>query len=210
MRRPSALAVLLLLAATTVAAQQPSTWSPVRQLTPGSEIRAIEDAALTRRGAFQSADEDSITLLINGNQQRVPRVGVREVSVAGISRRKNVWWGLAIGVAASVAAISVQCHGEDPSCNEGSPARELAPPLQDGKRVGDLHRPERRHLERRAFGNRHQRLSPPSFVDRRPDVAVRDLCARPFADPVLQLLQAVCCTTDIVHALCTSRATGLS
>jgi hypothetical protein len=114
---------LLLLTATAGGAQQPSTsWSPVRQLTPGQSIRAVVDSGVTHRGAFQSADDDFLTLLIDNRALRLPRAGVRDVSVAGTSRRRNVWWGLAIGAAVSVAAISVQCHGEDPSCNEGSPA----------------------------------------------------------------------------------------
>lgn len=83
---------LLLLTATAAGAQQASTsWNSVRQLTPGQNLRAVADG-VTHRGAFQSADDDSLTLLIDNRSLRVPRTGVREVSVARTSRKKNVWW----------------------------------------------------------------------------------------------------------------------
>ena len=121
MKRLPAIVLLLLLAAAHAAAQQPSNWSPVRQLTAGAEVRAIVDPGVSHVGAFRSADDDSITVLIDGTDHRLLRAGVRELATAGTSRKKNLWWGLAIGAAASVVAVSLQCRGESSSCNEGAP-----------------------------------------------------------------------------------------
>lgn len=125
MRRPPlalVLLVLLVLAASPAAAQQSSNWSPVRQLTAGAAIRAIADPGVTHAGSVRSSDDDSLTLVVDGTDLRLSRAAVREVAVAAKSRKKNIWWGLAIGAAASVVAVSLQCQGEDSSCNEGAPA----------------------------------------------------------------------------------------
>lgn len=122
MRRLPVAFVLLVLAAAATAAQQPSNWSPVAQLTVGAEVRALADPGVTHRGSVRSADNDSLTLEVGGTDLRLPRITVREVEVAGKSRKKNTWWGLAIGAAASVVAVSLQCQGEASSCSEGAPA----------------------------------------------------------------------------------------
>jgi hypothetical protein len=122
MRRPPVALVLILLAAPPAAAQPPSNWSPVRQLSTGTAIRATADPGVTHRGSVRAADDESLTLVVDGAAVRLPRIAVREIKVAGKSRKKNIWWGLAIGAAASVVAVSLQCQGEDASCNETAPA----------------------------------------------------------------------------------------
>lgn len=121
MRRPSAALVLLLLAASAATAQ-PSNWSPVSQLTAGAAVRLTADPGVTHTGAVRSTDDNSVTLLVDGADLRISRLAVRQLSVTGKSRKKNIWWGLVIGAAASVVAVSLQCRGEDSSCNEGAPA----------------------------------------------------------------------------------------
>ena len=123
MRRPPPIAlVFLILTATSTVALQPANWSPVAQLTAGAEVRAIVDPGVTHRGSVKAADSESLTLAVDGADLRLSRSTVREVEVAGKSRKKNVWWGLAIGAAASVVAVSLQCQGEESSCNEAAPA----------------------------------------------------------------------------------------
>ncbi|MEY4634625.1 MAG: hypothetical protein RJA55_423 [Acidobacteriota bacterium] len=93
MRRPPVAALLLLVAATTAAAQSPNdAWSPVRQLPLGQPVRVLTDAA------------------------------IREVSVGPRSRKRDVWWGLTLGAAASFVAVGVTCAGETEGCNEAAPA----------------------------------------------------------------------------------------
>ena len=123
MRRPPVAALLLLFAAATAAAQTPvSDWSNVRQLPPGQSVRVLTDAATAQAGTVTSVADDSVTLTTAGQDQRIPRAAVREVSVEGKSRKRNVWWGLAIGAAASIVAVSIECAGESAGCNEGAPA----------------------------------------------------------------------------------------
>jgi hypothetical protein len=122
MRRLPAAIVLALLAATSAAAQPSSNWSPVRQLPSGAQVRAVADPGVTHLGSVRASDDESITLTVDGVDLSLPRILVREIEVAGKSRKKNIWWGLAVGAAASVVAVSLQCRGEDASCNEGAPA----------------------------------------------------------------------------------------
>lgn len=123
MRRPPPIvvAVLLLTATSAAAAIQPPNWSLVRQLAAGLEVRVAADPGVVHLGVFDSADDLSLSLRVNGQAQRVDRASVREVAVAGRSRKKNVLWGLVIGVAASVAVVSLQCRGESEACQEGAP-----------------------------------------------------------------------------------------
>jgi hypothetical protein len=123
MRRPPVVALLLLFAATTAAAQSPmNDWSPVRQLLPGQPVRVLTDAAILQAGTLGSVTEDSITLIVGGQDQRLARAAIREVSVERRSRKRNVWWGLAIGAAASFAAVGLSCAGESEGCSESAPA----------------------------------------------------------------------------------------
>jgi hypothetical protein len=122
MRRLPAAIVLALLAAASAAAQPSSNWSPVRQLPSGAQVRAVADPGVTHLGSVRASDDESITLTVDGVDLSLPRILVREIEVAGKSRKKNIWWGLAVGAAASVVAVSLQCRGEDASCNEGAPA----------------------------------------------------------------------------------------
>lgn len=123
MRRPPFVALLLLFAATTAAAQSPvNDWSPIRQLSPGQRVRVLTDAAIVQAGTLSSVTDDSVTLNIGGQDQRLARAAVREVSVERKSRKRNVWWGLAIGAAASFVAVGIKCAGESEGCNESAPA----------------------------------------------------------------------------------------
>lgn len=122
MRRPLAALVLIVLAAPSAAAQPPSNWSPVRQLPAGTDVRATADPGVTHQGSVGTSDDESLTLVVNGADLRLPRMAVREIDVAGKSRKKNIWWGLAIGATASLVAVSLHCRGEDSSCNESAPA----------------------------------------------------------------------------------------
>lgn len=122
MRRLVVVALLVLFAATAAAQSPPSDWSSVRQLLPGQNVRILTDSAIAQAGTLRTAQDDALTLAIGGQDQRVARSSVRQVSVERKSRKRNVWWGLAIGAAASVVAVSVQCKGESSSCNEGAPA----------------------------------------------------------------------------------------
>ena len=123
MRRLPVVALLFVFAAATPAAQTSlSDWSPVRQLTPGRTVRVLTDAAIAQAGALGSAADDSVTLTVGGQSQRTARAAIRQVSVERKSRKRNVWWGLAIGAAASVVAVSINCAGESEGCSEGAPA----------------------------------------------------------------------------------------
>ncbi len=124
MRHPPVAVLLLLFAATAAApAQTPvSAWSPVRQLSPGQTVRVLTDAAIIQAGALSSVTDDSVTLNVGGQDQRQARAAVREVSVGRQSRKRNVWWGLAIGAAASFVAVGIKCADESEGCNEAAPA----------------------------------------------------------------------------------------
>lgn len=123
MRHLPVVALLLLSAAAPVAAQTPvSDWSTVRQWSPGQNVRVLTDAAIAQAGILSNVADDSVTLTIAGQTQRLARAAIREVSVERKSRKRNVWWGLAIGAAASVVAVSINCAGESEGCSEGAPA----------------------------------------------------------------------------------------
>lgn len=120
-RRP--VVVLLLLFAAPAAAQSPvNDWSQVRQLSPGQQVRVLTEAAIVQAGTLTSVADDSVTLSVGGQAQRVARAVIREVSVERKSRKRNVWWGLATGAAASFVAVGVKCAGESEGCNESAPA----------------------------------------------------------------------------------------
>jgi hypothetical protein len=98
-------------------------WSHVRQLAAGEDIRVVLGDATSHRGAFRIADDESITLVIAGHDQRVSRAGIRRILVArGTHRRRNVLRGLVIGGASGVLVAALHCRGEAPSCKEVAPA----------------------------------------------------------------------------------------
>ena len=127
MKPALALAVIGSLTASplTLAAQRPTgsdAWSEVRQLAAGQDIRVVLDEA-TRLGGFRTADEDSITLVVAGQDQRVARTGIRQILVArGTHRRRNVLLGLAIGGVTGSVVVALHCRGQSPGCNEIGPA----------------------------------------------------------------------------------------
>lgn len=123
MRRLPVAALLLLFAATTSAAQTPaSDWSPVRKLSPGQTVRVLTDAAIAQAGTLSSVADDSVTLTIGGQDQRMARAAIREVSVGRKSRKRNVWWGFAIGAATSFVVVGVSCAAESEGCGKLAPA----------------------------------------------------------------------------------------
>lgn len=61
--------------------------------------------------------------LVSGDDQRLSRAQVRQVSVAhATNRRRHVLVGVAIGAAASVVAVGLRCDGQASSCQEVAPA----------------------------------------------------------------------------------------
>jgi hypothetical protein len=98
-------------------------WSQVRQLLAGDEVRVVLGTAASYSGTFRMADDVAITLLVSGDDQRLSRAQVRQVSVAHARHRgRHVLVGMAIGAAASVVAVGLRCHGEASSCQEVAPA----------------------------------------------------------------------------------------
>jgi hypothetical protein len=98
-------------------------WSQVRQLLAGDEVRVVLGAGASYRGTFRTADDESITLLVSGDDQRLSRAQIRQVSVShGTHRRRHVLFGMAIGAAASIVAVGVRCHGQASGCQEVAPA----------------------------------------------------------------------------------------
>lgn len=116
------------LSETLSAAQAPvpspdnAAWSQVRQLAAGQDIRvALDDA--TSQGAFRAADDASITLVAAGQDQRVPRAGIRRILVPrGTHRKRNILLGLAIGGVTGSIVVALHCRGQSPGCNEIGPA----------------------------------------------------------------------------------------
>lgn len=75
MRRPPIVALLLLFAATAATAQAPvNDWSPVQQLPPDQPVRVLTDAAIVQAGTLSSVADDSVTLNVGGQDQRIARV----------------------------------------------------------------------------------------------------------------------------------------
>ena len=99
-----------------------AAWSQVRQLTAGDSVRVLQDDAV-REGLFRIANDDSITLSRAGQDQSVPRAGIRRVLVArGSHRKRNVLLGLAIGGLTGGLVVAFQCRGQGRGCNEIAPA----------------------------------------------------------------------------------------
>jgi hypothetical protein len=98
-------------------------WSQLRQLAAGEGIRVVLGDATSHRGAFRIADDESITLVVAGHDQRVSRASIRRILVArGTHRRRNVLLGLVIGGATGGLIATLRCRGKAPSCKEVAPA----------------------------------------------------------------------------------------
>ena len=97
-------------------------WFHLTRLVAGEDIRVVLSNATSYRGAFRMADDQSITLVVAGHDQRVSRARVRRISVArGMHRRRNVLLGLVIGGAAGGLVLAFHCRGEASSCKEWAP-----------------------------------------------------------------------------------------
>ena len=125
MRAPLALGLVVSLAAPELLTAQQSTtdvWSEVRQLPAGQVIRVVL-ADDTRQGQLRSADETSVTIIVAGLDERVPRADIRRILAAnGTHRKRNVLLGLAIGGVTAGVVVGLRCRGQNPGCNEVAPA----------------------------------------------------------------------------------------
>jgi len=98
---------------------QDDAWSRVMQLAPRADIKVELRETPSYRGAFRTADDQSITLVVGGHDQTVERGRVRRISLnrGTHHRRRNV----AIGVVLAAIVTSLTCLGKGPECTEASP-----------------------------------------------------------------------------------------
>ena len=121
-------------------------WSRVQRLSAGGEVRVVGGNGASSQGAFRTADGASITLLVAGHEQKTTRANVHQVSVVpDTDRWQHVVIGLVIGGVAGGIAVGLHCRGESSSCKEVAPAY-TAPGLGIGAAVGAL-LPPRKHWQ---------------------------------------------------------------
>jgi hypothetical protein len=115
-----------------------AAWFYLTRLAEGEELRVVLANGAFCQGAFRIADDQSITLVVAGQNQRVSRGRVRRISVArGTHRRRNVLLGLAIGGAAGGLAMALHCRGEASACKEWAPVY-INPAAGVGAAIGAL------------------------------------------------------------------------
>jgi hypothetical protein len=105
-----------------VQSTETDTWLDPTRLVAGEDIRIVLVNSTSYRGVFRMADDQSITLMVAGHEQRVTRASVSRISVArGMHRRRNVLLGLVIGATAGGLVLAFHCRGEASSCKEWAP-----------------------------------------------------------------------------------------
>ena len=115
-----------------------AVWSYLTRLAENEDLRVVLANAASYQGAFRMADDQSITLVVAGQNLRVSRAGVRRISVArGTHRRRNVLLGLAIGGAAGGLVMALHCRGEASACKEWAPVY-VNPAAGVGAAIGAL------------------------------------------------------------------------
>lgn len=103
MRRPPVVVLFLLFAATAAPAQSPiSDWSPVRQLSSGQPVRVLTDAAIVQAGTLSSVTDDSVTLNVGGQDQRIARDAIRD---EGCNESAPAWFYPMAGAGAPTGAL---------------------------------------------------------------------------------------------------------
>ena len=97
---------------------QDDGWSRVMQLAPRADVNLELQTYASYRGAFRTADDQSITLVVGKKDRIVQRNVVRRVTVnRGLHHQKrNVLIGLAL---AFVVTAVMKCRAK--GCDEASP-----------------------------------------------------------------------------------------
>ena len=101
--------LLLLLLATAVFSQGPSSWANVKQVGLGSEIRVTMTDGRKIVGAFQSAGDDDLLVQTAKSRETLTRITIAKVSTKGRSHRLRnalIGFGGGAGVGLIVGAIS--------------------------------------------------------------------------------------------------------
>ena len=96
--------------------QSDTDWRSVSRVKAGADIRVILDDWKRHRGRFQSVDDRSITLEIDGVNRTMPRAQVRQIDARGGARAGNAKAWAAAGMLGGSAVGAASCRGEESEC----------------------------------------------------------------------------------------------
>jgi hypothetical protein len=117
-----------------------TAWARMRTLIPeGSPIRITISGRTSLRGALRAADEESITITVDGSDRRVTRADVLQVfAPSGTKRERHMSIGMIIGMAAGMFATARRCPFRNNICQEEALAETFLPLTLGGIAVGAL------------------------------------------------------------------------
>jgi ElaB/YqjD/DUF883 family membrane-anchored ribosome-binding protein len=152
-------AILLLAACTTSCAsrearvQQPSSWSSVMALAPGTSVQIDLIASTGLAGNFVAAHQDALVLKRGNETVALSRDAIARISQVAPQRRDSVLngalWGLAIGAGVGLAFTAVAAESEG-ALTGADWARGVGIPAAVGAAIGvllDSRRPNPSRIE---------------------------------------------------------------
>jgi hypothetical protein len=127
----------LVLSLMALASMQDAAWSPVMQIAPRADVQVRLDSGVTHRGAFNRADERSVTIDVGRHEIGLERNRITRVAVnrGTHHRKRNTAIGLLAGMLVGAAISQARCDPQQTYCPEGSPAGAL-PGMAAGALVG--------------------------------------------------------------------------
>ncbi len=116
-----ALVSLLLIPALALAQSARDSWSSLRQLVAGQQVRIVLNDAKSYVGQFQSVSDEGIVVRLATGDQTFDRQSVLRISTQGKRHRgRNALIGLAVGASAGVIVAVASPELGTGRCAQGS------------------------------------------------------------------------------------------